>query len=132
MSTPTIRFMAVLGLTAIFSGVASAQQGPDSLPPGVTDAMISQGAALFTGAGICAACHGAEAKGIPNLGANLTDEEWSQSDGSYEKILETITNGVTPDKSTTGAAMPPKGGSSLGEDQLKAVAAYVWSLSRSE
>lgn len=124
--------MAVMGLAATLSGVASAQQRSDSLPPGVTDAMISQGASLFGGAGICTACHGSKAKGIPNLGADLTDQEWSHGDGSYDAILETITKGVTPDKSTTGTAMPPKGGSSLNEDQLKAVAAYVWSLSRSK
>ena len=115
---------------ALLAAPVSAQQAPDSMPPGVTAAMLADGAKLFTGQGICQACHGPQGKGIPNLGADLTDRTWRQSDGSYEKILETIRQGVDPSKSATGAAMPPKGGSNLSEDQLKAVAAYVWSLSR--
>lgn len=130
MATAVLRFMIASAITGAFAGVAGAQQAPDSLPPGVTAQMITQGASLFKGQGICAVCHGPEAMGIPNLGADLTDEEWIHGDGSYEATLETITKGVAPDKSTTGAAMPPKGGSSLNSDQLKAVAAYVWSLSQ--
>lgn len=130
MGTAVLRLMIATAITPAFAAVAGAQQEPDSLPPGVTAQMIAEGASLFKGQGICVVCHGPEAKGIPNLGADLTDEEWVHGDGSYEGTLETITKGVAPDKSTTGAAMPPKGGSSLKEDQLKAVAAYVWSLSR--
>ncbi len=95
---------------------------------GVTKQMIDAGKPLFSSRGLCNACHGPEGKGIPNLGADLTDDEWLHSDGSYEGILSTITEGVSPDKSSTGTVMPPKGGSSLSDEQLKAVAAYVWSL----
>jgi hypothetical protein len=49
------------------------------------------------------------------------------SDGSYEGISQSIEAGVSADKSTIGVAMPPKGGS---DEQLRAVAAYVWSLSQ--
>ncbi len=76
------------------------------------------------------ACHGTDAKGIPNLGADLTDQEWIHSDGSFEGILKSIIDGVTSDKSTTSTVMPPKGGSRISPEQLKAVAAYVWSISR--
>jgi mono/diheme cytochrome c family protein len=92
--------------------------------------MVSQGASLFRGQGICTACHGPDAKGIANLGANLTDAQWLHCDGSYDGILQAIRAGVSADKSTTGAVMPPKGGSNLNDEQLRAVAAYVWSLSR--
>lgn len=100
------------------------------LPKGVTQQMVSDGAKVFSGAGICMACHGPEGKGIPNLGADLSDEEWLQSDGTYEGILKTIMTGVPADKSSSGAVMPPKGGSGISDEQAKAVAAYVWSLSR--
>ncbi len=125
-------FVITLSMTLAASVAAStpagAQETAGKLPAGVTQEMISQGASVFTGAGICAACHGPEAKGIPNLGADLTDDKWVHSDGSYEGILETIKNGVAPAKSTTGAAMPPKGGSNISEEQMKSVAAYVWRL----
>lgn len=107
-----------------------AEAMPQELPAGVTEAMIGEGKTIFTGAGICMSCHGAEGKGIPNLGANLTDGEWLHSDGSYEGIVQSITNGVTAQESGSGVPMPAKGGTSITEDQVKAVAAYVWSLSK--
>lgn len=106
---------------ALASTTALAQEG-------ITQAKIDEGATLFTGAGICIACHGPEGKGVPNLGADLTDDEWLHSDGSYAAILETLKEGVTADESSTGTVMPPKGGSGLSDVQLEAVAAYVWSL----
>jgi mono/diheme cytochrome c family protein len=50
------------------------------------------------------------------------------SSAEYE-IVKQIMAGVAADKSTTGTVMPPKGGSGLTDVQVKAVAAYVWSLS---
>ena len=118
--------LAVAGLAVTLPLTARAQ---DTLPSGVTTQMMAEGEKLFKGQGICQACHGPDGKGIPNLGANLVDDKWAHGDGSYQQILATIKSGVEPGKSTTGAAMPPKGGSNLTEDQLRAVAAYVWSLS---
>lgn len=111
------------------AGTARAQQAASALPPGVTAQMVKEGETLFKGAGLCSACHGPDAKGIPNLGANLTDAQWVHSKGSYDDIVKQITAGVTADKSTTGVVMPPKGGTSITDAQVKAVAAYVWSLS---
>ena len=101
-----------------------------ALPERVTMAMVEEGKAIFTGRGICATCHGPDGSGMPNLGSNLTDEEWIHSDGSYEGIVQTIMNGVGVDVSTVGTPMPPKGGSGISDDQVKAAAAYVWTLSR--
>jgi len=100
------------------------------LPEGVTMAMVEDGKSIFAGRGICLTCHGQDATGIPNLGGNLTDDEWIHSDGSYEGIVQTIMDGVTVDASTVGTPMPPKGGASISDDQVKAVAAYVWTLSQ--
>jgi mono/diheme cytochrome c family protein len=100
------------------------------LPEGVTMAMIEEGKTLFGGAGICMSCHGAEGQGVPNLGANLTDDEWVHSDGGYEGIVATVMNGVTADASSSGVPMPAKGGTSITDDQVRAVSAYVWTLSK--
>jgi cbb3-type cytochrome c oxidase subunit III len=108
------------------ASTATAQVKQESTPTGVTEKTIAEGEALFKGAGICFTCHGQDAKGVPGLGANLTDDEWTQADGTYESIIETITKGAT---SSTGAVMPPRGGPSLTDEQVNAVAAYVWSLS---
>jgi len=92
--------------------------------------MLDEGNTLFHGAGLCATCHGADGKGVPGLGANLSDSVWLHSDGSYDAIVKQVTEGVPANVSTSGAAMPARGGSSLTDDQVKAVAGYVWSLSK--
>ena len=121
-----VRLTLALGLSFFMVPAAQAQ-----MPEGVTQQIIDQGKAIFNGAGICMVCHGPDAKGMPNLGADLTDKEWTQGDGSYEAILKTIQEGVSSDKSGGGTMMPPKGGSAINEEQMRAVAAYVWSLSNS-
>lgn len=100
------------------------------LPDGVTAEMVAQGKQIFGGVGICFTCHGQSGEGMPNLGANLTDSQWLHSDGSYEGIIETITAGVPAEKSTSGSPMVARGGTNLPDDQIAAVAAYVWTLSR--
>lgn len=124
-----MRSLVFVLVAALAVPVAAAAQAKDSLPPGVTSAMLKEGKTLFAGAGICAACHGTDAKGMPGMGANLTDNKWLHSDGSYDAIVKQIMTGVSSSESTSGAAMPPKGGSALTDAQVKAVAAYVWSLS---
>lgn len=121
----TIGRLALAACALLLWTTAAAQETPEA----VTPQAISQGESLFKGAGLCSACHGASAKGIPNLGADLTDDEWLHSDGSFEGILESIIDGVSSDESSSGTVMPPNGGGALSDEQLKAVAAYVWSLS---
>jgi mono/diheme cytochrome c family protein len=59
---------------------------------------------------------------------------WLHSTGKFEEIVATITTGV-PRASIKDAArrfpMNGRGGPmNLNDDQVKAVAAYVWSISR--
>src|SRR5512138_1880357 len=115
------------GLLLAFAAVLGARPAVAQSPAGVTPAAIAQGDTLFHGAGNCYACHGANAQGA--VGPNLTDAEWIHSDGSYDAIVKQIVEGVTKEQSKSGIPMPPKGGSSITDDQVKAVAAYVYSLS---
>lgn len=124
-----IRYRVLIpALAALAPLVSGRAQQPDSLPPGVTPAMIAQGKKLFGGEGLCFACHGPEARGL--VGPDLTDAIWLSGTGSYEEIVARILIGVPADQSKSGQIMPPKGGASLNEKQVKAVAAYVWTLSR--
>jgi len=71
--------------------------------------------------GACAACHGADARGNPMLGApNLTDNIWLHG-GSEQTIMETIRKG----RDNTMPAFKEF----LGEARVHVLAAYVWSLS---
>ena len=97
------------------------------LPEGVTAAMVTEGEAIFMGAGICFTCHMEGGVGGP-LAPNLTDDEWLNIDGSYESIVRNVMTGVPEPKEYPGI-MLPKGGSPITDEQVNAVAAYVWTLS---
>ena len=101
------------------------------LPKGVTPELIVQGKGIFLDQGLCYICHGVDATGARGVGADLTDDEWWHNDGSYEAIVNQILTGVTTEQARNplGAMMPPRGGSAITEEQVRAVAAYVWSLS---
>jgi len=123
------RVLTALGWAAALSiaAPAAASAQADSLPPGVTKEMVAKGKSVFLGAGLCLGCHGQDGKGV--IGPNLTDQTWLHIDGSYEAIITQILSGVDASQSTTGQIMPPKGGSAIGDADVKAVAAYVWTLS---
>ena len=71
----------------------------------------------------CAACHGAEGKGNPAVGApNLTDNVWLYAGSGPRGIAETIRRGRTGE-------MPAWRGR-LNEDQLLVLAAWVYAQSR--
>ena len=94
------------------------------------EAQVAEGDKIFhcqEAGGTCTACHGQDAKGTA-MAPNLTDSEWLNGDGSLAFIEHTVTTGVPKPKSHP-APMPPMGGASLNPDQVKAVAAYVYSLS---
>lgn len=98
-----------------------------NLPAGVTAAMVTEGQGIFMGAGICFTCHMEGGVGGP-LAPNLTDDEWLNIDGSYESIVRNIMTGVPEPKEYPGL-MLPKGGTAITDEQVRAVGAYVWTLS---
>ena len=70
---------------------------------------------------VCAACHGADGRGMHALGApNLTDTVWLYG-GSKGTVEETIRHG-------RNGAMPAWE-ASLGKEKVHLLSAYVWSLS---
>jgi cytochrome c oxidase cbb3-type subunit 3 len=82
----------------------------------------ARGEALFKQT--CAACHGAEGKGNPALGApNLTDRIWLHGSGE-PAIIETITRGRSNQM--------PAHKDLLSEAKIHLLAAYVLSLSQPE
>jgi mono/diheme cytochrome c family protein len=96
--------------------------------PATGQALVDQGRRIFDGAGNCFACHGPTATGT-QVAPNLTDEGWLNIDGSYGAIIALIRSGV-PHPKQYPAPMPPLGGAQLSNDQLCAIAAYVYSLQR--
>ena len=133
---------ALAGLAVLAAGCATAPstsqagggatQAPAApavaLPAGVTQAMVTSGRQIYTGPADCSTCHGSDGRGSP-LGPNLTDREWLNIDGSYDAIVRVITTGV-PNPRQHSQSMPPKGGSNITDEQVRSVAAYVYSISR--
>lgn len=73
---------------------------------------------------VCAACHGAEGKGNPLLGApDLTDGIWLYG-GDFDSIRTAIVQG-------RAGAMPPHE-PLIGETRARLAGAWVWSLSHGE
>ena len=72
--------------------------------------------------GVCAACHGADAKGNPALGSpNLTDKVWLHGWGE-QAIISIVSTGKTN--------VMPAQGQRLSPEQIHVLASYVWSLSQ--
>ena len=102
---------------------------PSILPEGVTVAMVQEGQDIFHGAGICLSCHLREGTGGA-LAPDLTDDVWLHIDGDeYEQIVELIIDGVNPPIEAPGP-MLPRAGTDITDEQVRAVAAYVYTLSR--
>jgi mono/diheme cytochrome c family protein len=139
MSTPTRLGLLVALVTAGAAPLAAqttsqteqtpaapAGSGP-SAAAAVSPELIAQGDKIFHGPGNCYACHGSNAEGL--VGPNLTDSEWIHSKGTLDDIVAQVIHGVPKEESKSGIPMPPRGGSTISDDDVKAVAAYVYSLS---
>jgi mono/diheme cytochrome c family protein len=99
------------------------------LPPGVTPPMVQRGDALFHGDGRCAKCHGSDAKGTQKGPGLAAPKKWININGEYDQIVDVVTKGV-PEPKEHSAPMPAKGKAQLSDDDVRAVSAYVWSISR--
>lgn len=100
----------------------------------ISASLVALGDSIFHGkaaGGACLMCHGADAKGTPGLAPNLADAKWLNGDGTYAFIVNTVQSGVANPKEGP-APMPPMGGSPLTPEQVRAVAAYVYSLTHPE
>jgi glucose/arabinose dehydrogenase/cytochrome c5 len=103
----------------------AADAGALPTPPGATAAQVTAGMALFKGK-TCAACHGADAAG-GSIGPPLNTGSPIWTDGSLASIKDLISKGV-PTPKQYRSPMPPMGGAQLSDDDLNAVAAYVWAV----
>ena len=107
------------------SPAAPAKQA--AVPAGATAADVSEGQKIFSATGNCFTCHGPDGGGSA-LAPPLNDATWLHISGDFAGIQQIVSAGV-PTPKQFPAAMPAKGGAALSEQQVKQVAAYVYSLS---
>jgi cytochrome c oxidase cbb3-type subunit 3 len=109
------------------------------MPAGVTTTLIARGDSIFNTPSptgqlpSCARCHGAQGAGGQN-GPSLTTGPWLHGGRDFNNLVRIITNGMPRDSLKDPArrfAMNPRGGQAmnLSDDLVRAVAAYVWSIS---
>ncbi len=96
-----------------------------AFPASVTAAQAEEGQELY--GTVCAACHGAGGGGSA-AAPSLNDAEWLNVSGNYDEIVNIIHTGVPNPKQYPGA-MPALGGGNFNDDQVRAIAAYVFALS---
>jgi hypothetical protein len=59
----------------------------------------------------------------------LNDSQWLHIDGSFDALAGIIAAGV-PVPAQYPAAMPARGGAPLTDEEVRSIAAYVYTLSR--
>ena len=121
---------AVFAVLALFAPMPAAAQAAADVPSRLelADSALARGKVLYGGDGNCAYCHGAAGAGTAR-GSDLTDGVWRHGDGGYLSIVEQIVHGVGHPTGGPVAPMPKRGMGNLTYPQVRAVAAYVWSLS---
>jgi cbb3-type cytochrome c oxidase subunit III len=110
------------------AAVPAAVAEPPASASSYAPELVAQGESLFIQ---CAACHGADARGLPNLGKDLVDSEFvaAQTD---DALVQFITTGrpIWDPENTTGLDMPGKGGNPvLTTEDIEAIVAYLRTLS---
>jgi mono/diheme cytochrome c family protein len=117
--------VSALALALILTACGGAtQSAPTPTPFG--DAVAGQAAFAST----CVACHGPEAKGLPNLGKDLTISEFVKTQ-TNDQLLAFLRVGrpASDPQNTVGIDMPPKGGNPSFTDQdLANIVAYLRTL----
>lgn len=120
----------LVALAMIAVGCA-AEESPAPAPtdtPVAAAGDTAHGEELF--ASTCASCHGPDAAGLPNLGANLIGNEFVASNSDADMVEFLLVGRAADDPANTvGVAMPPKGGNpSLNDQDLADLVAYLRSL----
>jgi mono/diheme cytochrome c family protein len=109
--------------------VEDAGPAPGQLPENVSADEGREGRRLYREG--CVMCHGEEGGGT-QLGPSLVDGEWRLAeDGSFEAIMQVVQAGVESPEDFP-VPMPSAEAARLSQEQVRAVAAYAFSLGRRE
>lgn len=128
---PTSTLLPTAIPTATPAPQIAANAGPVSAGGVAYDpALVAQGQQLFA---LCAACHGPDGRGVPNLGKDLVASKFIAG-LSDEEMMNFIKTGrpIWDALNTTGIDMPPKGGNpAMTDADISAIIAYVRGLQAS-
>ncbi len=101
---------------------------------GLDARLLAQGDSIFNAIS-CQRCHGANGAGA-DLGPSLVTGPWLHTTGTVDDIARVIATGITQAQlkgEGRTRAMNPRGGpANLNDEQVRAVATYVYSISRNK
>ncbi len=97
------------------------------LPTGVTADQFEEGRRLYA---TCAVCHGDDADGT-QLGPSLRGSDWVHVNPETEGLESIIRTGVAR-PANYPVPMPPMGGGSFDDQQLRSLTVYLEALGRSD
>lgn len=120
--------IAMLSLVAACGGGGTSSPDPTSAPAAPAAGDPAAGKIAYDAS--CTACHGPDAKGLPNLGKDLVTSEFalSTSDADLVAFIK-VGRSVSDPANTTGLDMPAKGGNpSLSDGDLADIVAYLRQL----
>jgi mono/diheme cytochrome c family protein len=118
--------VATLAIALLLGGTRLSAQ---ARPAGVTDSMLTFGREIYLGTGQCARCHGEQGEGTAE-GEPLRAGTWKLGSGDYEWLTSIIRHSGVAARGRDGDPLAMRGPTLLSPDEIRAVAAYVWSISR--
>jgi mono/diheme cytochrome c family protein len=123
--------LLLLAAAACAHGAAS-PAAPSPRLDANTSAMVLLGDSLFNN-NSCRKCHGVHGQ-AGQFAPDLTQGPWIHVSGEYQDLVRIITDGIPPaaikDTVHHPYDMHPRGGSNFSDAQVRALAAYVWTISR--
>lgn len=134
-----ILLLGLVALLALSAACAPASRAPVDAPnvaqassnvASKTAGDIAKGKTLFGSS--CGSCHGPDAKGLPNLGKDLTTSAFVKTQADSQLLIFFKTGRPASDPAnTTGVDMPPKGGNpALTDTNLQDILAYIRSVNK--
>ena len=117
---------AILGILSMLGGARLSAQ---ARPAGVTDSVLEAGRVIYLGSGQCARCHGEHGEGTEE-GEALSSGTWKLGSGDYEWLPSIIRHSGVAARGRDVDPLPMRGPTLLLPEEVRAVAAYVWSISR--
>jgi mono/diheme cytochrome c family protein len=117
----------ILALGLLVTTPAAGQE--TAAPPGVTTETVRAGFDLYHGKGACDACHGELGLGTPE-GPSLILGQWKLGPGTIEWLAHITRHAGWGATSRDGDVRPMRGPTVLDSAEIRAVASYVWTISR--
>lgn len=122
------RMLALFSLAIVGALLLAACGGGAPSTPAASQGDAVAGKTKFEGT--CSSCHGMEAKGMPNLGKDLTTSQFTKGLSDKDLVAFVIKGRPSSDPAnTTGVDMPPRGGNpALTENDFYDIVAYIRTL----